>query len=109
MVSHVIQLFPSISHTTPDLGCIDDLRRWPCHVTCHGTCSAEWIVWYSFLASNGVDIDRLKNADFEKAMNLITTRIDVKDDDKLMHLVFKEAVKNGALKFDFKFLDTLIV
>lgn len=44
--------------------------------------------------------DRLKNADFEKAMNLITTRIDVKNDDKLMHLVFKEAIANGALKFD---------
>jgi hypothetical protein len=38
--------------------------------------------------------------DFEKAMKLITTRIDVQDDDKLMRLVFKEAMENGALKFD---------
>ena len=44
--------------------------------------------------------DRLKDADFEKAMNLITTRIDVKNDDKLMHLVFKEARANGALQFE---------
>jgi len=44
--------------------------------------------------------DRLKDADFEKAMNLITTRIDVKNDDKLMHLVFKEAIANGALQFE---------
>jgi len=31
-------------------------------------------------------------------MKLITTRIDVKDDDKLMRLVFKEAIANGALR-----------
>jgi Rab-GTPase-TBC domain len=46
-------------------------------------------------------LDRLKNTDFERAMKLITTRIDVKDDDKLMHLVFKEAIADGALKLDY--------
>lgn len=45
--------------------------------------------------------DRLKNVDFERAMKLVTTRIDCQDDDKLMRLVFKEAVEIGALKFDF--------
>jgi hypothetical protein len=40
----------------------------------------------------------LKNADFERAMKLITGRIDVKNDDRLMHLVFKEAVANGAIQ-----------
>ena len=45
--------------------------------------------------------DRLKDADFEKAMKLVTMRIGVKDDDMLMHLVFKEAVANGALKLGF--------
>jgi hypothetical protein len=39
--------------------------------------------------------------DFERAMKLVTTRIDCQDDDKLMRLVFKEAVEIGALKFDF--------
>jgi Rab-GTPase-TBC domain len=48
-----------------------------------------------------VNVDRLKETDFEKAMRLITARIDVQNDDKLMHLVFKEAVKNGALVVDF--------
>jgi hypothetical protein len=46
------------------------------------------------------DTDRLKNADFEKAMKLITTRINVKNDDKLMHMVFKEAIANGALNMN---------
>jgi hypothetical protein len=46
-------------------------------------------------------LDRLKNADFERAMKLVTTRIDVQDDDKLMRLVFKEAMDTGALKWDF--------
>lgn len=31
-------------------------------------------------------------------MKLITTRIDVQDDDKLMHMVYKEAVANGGLR-----------
>ena len=42
--------------------------------------------------------DRLKNADFERAMKLITARIDVRNDDRLMHLVFKEALANGAVE-----------
>jgi hypothetical protein len=46
------------------------------------------------------NLDRLRDADFERAMKLITTRIDVKNDDKLMHLVFKESVANGALQMD---------
>lgn len=53
------------------------------------------------LIDNPAKLDRLKDTDFEKAMELITMRIGVKDDDKLMHLVFKEAVANGALNFDF--------
>jgi hypothetical protein len=32
-------------------------------------------------------------------MKLVTTRIDVQDDDKLMQLVFKEAKDIGALQF----------
>ena len=50
---------------------------------------------------NLAKLDRLKDTDFEKAMGLITMRIGVKDDDKLMHLVFKEGVANGALNFEF--------
>jgi hypothetical protein len=42
----------------------------------------------------------LKGADFERAMKLVTTRIDVQDDDKLMRLVFSEAMEIGALKLD---------
>jgi hypothetical protein len=40
---------------------------------------------------------RLKRADFERAMKLITTRIDVQDDDKFMQIVYKKAVANGDL------------
>lgn len=43
-------------------------------------------------------LDRLKTADFERAMKLVTSRIDVRNDDRLMHLVFKEAVANGAVE-----------
>jgi hypothetical protein len=46
-------------------------------------------------------LGRLKNVDFEKGMKLVTGRIDVQNDDKLMHLVFEEALANGALKFQF--------
>jgi hypothetical protein len=46
-------------------------------------------------------VERLRDVDFERAMKLITTRIDVKNDDKLMHLVFKESVANGALELEF--------
>lgn len=42
--------------------------------------------------------DRLKTADFERAMKLVTSRIDVRNDDRLMHLVFKEAIANGAVE-----------
>lgn len=46
-------------------------------------------------------VGRLTSFDFEKGMKLVTGRIDVQDDDKLMHLVFEEALANGALKFQF--------
>jgi len=52
-----------------------------------------------YMWDNG--LDRLKGADFERGMKLVTTRIDVQDDDKLMRLVFNEAMEIGALKFDF--------
>jgi hypothetical protein len=44
-------------------------------------------------------VERVKDTDFERAMKLVTTRIDVQDDDKLMQLVFKEAKDIGALQF----------
>ena len=47
------------------------------------------------------NIDRLKNTDFERGMKMVTGRIDVQNDDKLMRLVYHEALGNGALKFDF--------
>ena len=43
-------------------------------------------------------VDRLMGMDFERVMKLVTNRIDVQNDDKLMSMVFKEAVANGALK-----------
>src|SRR2546423_14986447 len=43
-------------------------------------------------------LERLKTADFERGMKLVTSRIDVRNDDRLMHLVFKEAVANGAVE-----------
>jgi hypothetical protein len=46
-------------------------------------------------------LDHLKNLDFERGMKLITGRIDVQDDDKLMRLVFQEALANRALEFEF--------
>ena len=54
----------------------------------------------TFLRS-GTNIDRLKKADFERAMKLVTGKIDVQNDDKLMDLVFEEALGNSALKFEF--------
>jgi hypothetical protein len=42
-------------------------------------------------------VKRVKDTDFERAMKLVTTRIDVHD--KLMQLVFKEAKDIGALQF----------
>ena len=45
-------------------------------------------------------VERLKTADFERAMKLVTSRIDVQDDDKLMQMVYKEAVGNGGLKLE---------
>jgi hypothetical protein len=45
-------------------------------------------------------VDRLKTADFERAMKLVTSRIDVQDDDRLMQMVYKEAVGNGGLKLE---------
>ena len=54
---------------------------------------------YLVLDSRGrLIVDRLKNADFERAMKLVTARIDVRNDDRLMHLVFKEAIANEAIE-----------
>lgn len=96
MVSHTIQLLPPVPHSTTNMGRPNDFQEWPEFATCNRSSIAEWVGWYLPLWGKG-NIDRLKDADFERAMKLITTRIDVKNDDKLMHLVFKESVANGAL------------
>jgi len=67
------------------------LQLWHCYM--------DYQVCVSILVTK--ILDRLKNADFERAMKLVTGRIDVQDDDRLMRLVFQEALENGALKFEF--------
>ena len=53
-----------------------------------------WCLYLLFI----LILERLKTADFERGMKLVTSRIDVRNDDRLMHLVFKEAVANGAVE-----------
>jgi hypothetical protein len=99
LVPDIIQLFPPLPYAITNLGCPDDIQRRTEFVTCYCVGIIERIGWY--ILRYNTDLDRLKNADFERAMKLITTRIDVKNDDKLMHLVFKESVANGALELNF--------
>ena len=101
MVSHPLQLFPPVPHSATNLGCIDDFRRWACYATCYSSGAVAWIIQYVSPFSETKILDRLKNVDFERGMKLVTGRIDVQDDDRLMRLVFQEALENGALKFEF--------
>ena len=100
MVSHFIQLLPPIPYTITNMGCINDFHRRTSNASRYCTSSSKRTLWCA-LNHPLLTVDRVKNADFERAMKLVTTRIDVQDDDKLMRLVCKEALKIGALKFDF--------
>jgi hypothetical protein len=82
------------------MGCINDFHRRTSNASRHCISSSKRTLWCA-LSHPLLTVDRVKNADFERAMKLVTTRIDVQDDDKLMRLVCKEALKIGALKFDF--------
>lgn len=109
MVFDIVQLFTAVSYTITYLGCLDDFLGWACITTRNRSSAPKRLIRYFLpttshyryivvFAAYTDRIDRLKDTDFEKAMKLITTRIDVKDDDKLMRLVFKEAIANGALR-----------
>lgn len=104
MVSHFIQLLSSISYPITHLGYPNGLKEWSCIITCHGPCPPQrscryWLPPFPPACDSKLTLqDRLKNADFERAMKLVTARIDVRNDDRLMHLVFKEALANGAVE-----------